>query len=86
MPEDPREVESMADRITPRLQHANSAVVLAAVKTLIKYMDVIKSREVVRGIAKKMAPPLVTLLSKEPEIQVCCYSGRESVLLHVAKM
>lgn len=68
-PRDPREAESIAERVTPRLQHANSAVVLSAVKVLMKYMDLIASQEVVKALCKKMAPPLVTLLSKEPEIQ-----------------
>eukprot|EP01104_Vermistella_antarctica_P014792 TRINITY_DN4715_c0_g4_i1.p1 TRINITY_DN4715_c0_g4~~TRINITY_DN4715_c0_g4_i1.p1 ORF type:complete len:940 (+),score=338.52 TRINITY_DN4715_c0_g4_i1:85-2820(+) len=68
-PRDSREAESHCERVTPRLQHANSAVVLGAVKVLIKYMDQIKSNEVLRGLCKKMAPPLVTLLSKEPEVQ-----------------
>eukprot|EP01111_Echinosteliopsis_oligospora_P018960 TRINITY_DN8952_c1_g1_i1.p1 TRINITY_DN8952_c1_g1~~TRINITY_DN8952_c1_g1_i1.p1 ORF type:complete len:912 (-),score=267.11 TRINITY_DN8952_c1_g1_i1:67-2802(-) len=68
-PRDPREAESIAERVAPRLQHANSAVVLSAVKVLMKYMDLIPSIEAVKALCKKMAPPLVTLLSKEPEIQ-----------------
>jgi len=69
MPKDSREAENICERVTPRLQHANSAVVLGAVKVLMKYMDAIQSQEVVKGLCKKMAPPLVTLISKEPEIQ-----------------
>lgn len=57
-PRDPREAESIAERVTPRLQHANSAVVLSAVKVLMKYMDLITSQEVVKALCKKMAPPL----------------------------
>jgi len=68
-PRDPRESESIAERVTPRLQHANSAVVLSAVKVLMKYMDFINTPDTVKALCKKMAPPLVTLLSKEPEIQ-----------------
>lgn len=68
-PKDAREAETICERVTPRLQHANSAVVLGAVKVLMKYMDAIQSQEVIKGLCKKMAPPLVTLLSKEPEIQ-----------------
>jgi vesicle coat complex subunit len=68
-PRDSREAENICERVTPRLQHANSAVVLGAIKVLMKYMDHIQSQEVVKALCKKMAPPLVTLLSKEPEIQ-----------------
>jgi len=52
-----------------RLSHANSAVVLSAIKVMVKYMDRITSREMVRTLCKKVTPPLVTLLSSEPEIQ-----------------
>jgi AP-1 complex subunit beta-1 len=54
--------------VTPRLQHANSAVVLAAIKVLMKLLDRLE-REKMKEITKKMRPPLVTMLSKEPEIQ-----------------
>jgi AP-1 complex subunit beta-1 len=42
---------------------------LSAVKVLMKYMDFINTPDTVKALCKKMAPPLVTLLSKEPEIQ-----------------
>eukprot|EP00966_Prymnesium_polylepis_P126535 2926083-Prymnesium_polylepis.2 len=44
IPNDGREAESIIERVTPRLQHANSAVVLSAVKVMIKYMDLITSQ------------------------------------------
>ena len=68
-PADGRESESIIERVTPRLQHANSAVVLSAVKVIIKYMDLITNQDALKALYKKMAPPLVTLLSSEPEIQ-----------------
>uniref|UniRef100_A0A7N0RDG1 Beta-adaptin-like protein n=1 Tax=Kalanchoe fedtschenkoi TaxID=63787 RepID=A0A7N0RDG1_KALFE len=66
---DGREAENIVERVTPRLQHANSAVVLSAVKMILRQMELITSTDVVRNLCKKMAPPLVTLLSAEPEIQ-----------------
>ena len=36
---------------------------------MIKYMDLITSQDTLKVLYKKMAPPLVTLLSSEPEIQ-----------------
>ena len=61
---------SICERITPRLAHANAAVVLSAVKVLMKLMDQIANSEFVQMLQKKLAPPLVTLLSAEAEIQV----------------
>jgi len=52
-----------------RLSHANSAVVLSAIKVMMKFMDRIQSPEVKRQLCKKMTPPLITLLGAEPEIQ-----------------
>ena len=57
-PADGREAESIIERVTPRLQHANSAVVLSAVKVMIKYMDLITSSDALKALYKKMAPPL----------------------------
>ena len=37
---DPKEAHNIVDRVTPRLQHANSAVVLSAVKVILKHLEV----------------------------------------------
>ena len=68
-PRDAREAEVIIERVTPRLQHANSAVVMSAVKVIMRYMAIIDDDSVLRTLSRKMAPPLVTLLSAEPEIQ-----------------
>ncbi len=67
-PADQVEAEAIVERVTPRLQHANSAVVMSAVKVILGYMDQCNP-EVVRTLTRKLAPPLVTLLNSEPEIQ-----------------
>ncbi|XP_050889157.1 beta-adaptin-like protein B [Lathyrus oleraceus] len=66
---DAREAENIVERVTPQLQHANCAVVLSTVEMILQQMELITSTDVVRNLCKKMAPPLVTLLSAEPEIQ-----------------
>ena len=93
LPNDSREAESIIERVTPRLQHANSAVVLSAVKVMIKYMDLITSQDALKALYKKMAPPLVTLLSSEPEIQYVALRNinlivqkRPSILAHEIKV
>ena len=69
-PKDEREAQSICERITPRLAHANAAVVLSAVKVLMKYMEMMsQDADFVANLSKKLAPPLVTLLSSEPEVQ-----------------
>ncbi|GIL87927.1 hypothetical protein Vretimale_6284 [Volvox reticuliferus] len=71
---DPRDAEKIAERVLPRLQHVNSAVVLSAVKVILRCMDVVAlgpggGEETIKAWSKKMAPPLVTLLASEPEVQ-----------------
>jgi vesicle coat complex subunit len=60
---------SICERITPRLAHANAAVVLSAIKVLMKLMEMLPTdSDFVTTLTKKLAPPLVTLLSTEPEV------------------
>lgn len=68
-PSDAREAESIIERVTPRLQHANAAVVMSAVKVIMGYMSTIEDAAITRSLSRKMAPPLVTLLSANAEIQ-----------------
>jgi AP-1 complex subunit beta-1 len=69
IPQDGREAEGIIERVSPRLQHANSAVVMSAVKVILKYMDSVTNTDTLRALTRKLAPPLVTLLNAEPELQ-----------------
>ena len=70
-PKNTREADSIAERVIPRLKHANSAVVLSAIKVLMRYVD--KLSENGATLMKKMGPPIVSLMSHAhgefPEIQ-----------------
>lgn len=77
-----QDAESITERITARLSHANAAVVLAAIKVVLKAMDHIDNTEVIRMLSKKLNAPLVTLLSCEPEIQ---YVALRNIRLIVQK-
>lgn len=90
---DARDAESIVERVTPRLQHANCAVVLSAVKVILQQMELISSADVIRNLCKKMAPPLVTLISAEPEIQYVALRNinlivqrRPNILAHEIKV
>ncbi|ETO27025.1 hypothetical protein RFI_10103 [Reticulomyxa filosa] len=63
------QAKDICDRVVPQLQHANSAVVMAAVRVVVKHMSKLK-QELLQKYGKKLAPPLVTLVSNtQPEIQ-----------------
>eukprot|EP00929_Paragymnodinium_shiwhaense_P078931 TRINITY_DN4096_c0_g2_i1.p1 TRINITY_DN4096_c0_g2~~TRINITY_DN4096_c0_g2_i1.p1 ORF type:complete len:909 (+),score=257.80 TRINITY_DN4096_c0_g2_i1:91-2817(+) len=82
IPRDSKDAEEIAERTTPRLQHANPAVVLCAIKVVLMCMDYIDNQELNRLLAKKLNPPLVTLLSCEPEVQ---YVGLRNIRLITQK-
>uniref|UniRef100_A0A914MQJ3 AP complex subunit beta n=2 Tax=Meloidogyne TaxID=189290 RepID=A0A914MQJ3_MELIC len=69
-PKDEREAQNICERISPRLAHANAAVVLSTVKVLMKLLNMLsENSDFSTQLIKKLAPPMVTLLSAEPEIQ-----------------
>ena len=66
---DAAEAESIIERVLPRLQHANAAVVLSAVKVVLRNLSKLEDPTAAAAVGRKLAPPLVTLLGAEPEIQ-----------------
>ncbi|KAI4922618.1 hypothetical protein J4E90_001051 [Alternaria incomplexa] len=69
VPQDTSEAALLAERISPRLSHSNSAVVLTCIRVILYLMNYISDQKVVTSLCNKLSPPLVTLLSKGPEIQ-----------------
>ncbi|ONK63822.1 uncharacterized protein A4U43_C07F19300 [Asparagus officinalis] len=77
---DVREAENRVERVTPHDPSVNGT-------------ELITSTNVVRNLCKKMAPPLVTLLSAEPEIQYVALRNinlivqkRPTILAHEIKV
>lgn len=68
---DMKESENIIERVVPMLTHNNPAVILSAVKAVLKFLENIQpaTGELAKGVVKKLAAPLVTLLASEPEIQ-----------------
>ncbi|KAG8764660.1 beta-adaptin [Serendipita sp. 398] len=68
---DERESEHICERVVPQLQHANGSVVLSAVKVIMIHMRNISAAraDLEKQLIRKMAPPLVTLVSSAPEVQ-----------------
>eukprot|EP00877_Chromochloris_zofingiensis_P012411 jgi/Chrzof1/7423/Cz02g23050.t1 len=90
---DPSDAEKIVERVLPRLQHVNSAVVLSAVKVILKMMNVVRNEDLIKTWTKKLAPPLVTLLSAEPEVQYVALRNinlivqkRPQILAHEVKV
>jgi len=69
-PRTPREAQAIIERCAPRLQHANTALVLAAVRVIVLFLPLtnIEGAQMDANYEKLM-PPLVSLLSLEPEVQ-----------------
>ncbi|KAK5964487.1 AP complex subunit beta [Trichostrongylus colubriformis] len=70
-PRDEREAQNICERISPRLAHANAAVVLSTVKVLMKLVDMLPSdSEFINQLTKKLAPPMVFFVKYNDPIYV----------------
>ncbi|TQS32434.1 hypothetical protein Golomagni_07248, partial [Golovinomyces magnicellulatus] len=69
VPQDSGEASLLAERIAPRLSHSNSSVVLTCIRVILYLMNYIADEKQNSALCRKLSPPLVTLLSKGPEVQ-----------------
>src|SRR5271168_4321417 len=69
VPQDTSEAFLLAERISPRLSHSNSAVVLTCIRVILYLMNYIADPKQISALCRKLSPPLVTLLAKGPEVQ-----------------
>lgn len=58
VPQDATDAELLAERISVRLQHANSAVVLTTIKVILYLMNYIPDQERIDALCRKLSPPL----------------------------
>ncbi|RSH89434.1 beta-adaptin [Saitozyma podzolica] len=66
---DSEESEHICERVMPQFQHNNAAVVLGAVKVIMIHIKHVHREDLLKSLTRKMAPPLVTLISSPPEVQ-----------------
>ncbi|MCJ1307765.1 beta-adaptin [Agyrium rufum] len=76
---DVKESEHICERVSPQFQHVNPSVVLAAVKVVFLHMRYIGA-DLAKSYLKKMAPPLVTLVSSPPEVQYVALRNIDLIL------
>ncbi|KAL8640719.1 MAG: hypothetical protein Q9228_002395 [Teloschistes exilis] len=69
VPQDTAEALMLAERVSPRLSHSNSSVVLTCTRVLLYLCNYISDEKQITTLCRKLSPPLVTLLAKGPEIQ-----------------
>lgn len=69
VPQESGEALLLAERISPRLSHSNSAVVLTCIRVVLYLMNYIADERQIAALCRKLSPPLVTLLAKGPEVQ-----------------
>ncbi|PFH58391.1 hypothetical protein XA68_13732 [Ophiocordyceps unilateralis] len=69
VPQETGEALLLAERISPRLSHSNSSVVLTCIRVMLYLMNYMADQRQISALCKKLSPPLVTLLAKGPEVQ-----------------
>ncbi|KAG7127085.1 AP-1 complex subunit beta like protein [Verticillium longisporum] len=82
VPQESGEALLLAERISPRLSHSNSAVVLTCIRVILYLMNYIADQKQISALCRKLSPPLVTLLAKGPEVQ---YLALRNALLILQK-
>lgn len=58
VPDEHQDAELLAEQISVRLQHSNSAVVLTTVKVILYLMNYMGSQVIVQEMCRKLSPPL----------------------------
>ncbi len=67
---DTKDAEHIIERVLPMLTHNNPAVILSSVKAVLKFLEILPpAGDLAKSVVKKLAAPLITLLSCEPELQ-----------------
>lgn len=69
IPQDPTEASILAEKVSPRLSHSNSSVILTCIRVMLYLMNYIADEKQITSLTRKLSPPLITLLSKGPEVQ-----------------
>ena len=64
-----KQAETIIDGVVPRLSHSNPAVVMSAVKIILKFIDQVKKDEDRKNYNKKISNSMMTILVAAPEIQ-----------------
>jgi AP-2 complex subunit beta-1 len=58
VPSSTMDAEQLAERVSVRLSHANSAVVLTTIKVILYLMNYMEDEAFIRSLERKMGPPL----------------------------
>ena len=58
VPQTHDDADILAERISVRLQHANSAVVLTSIKVILYLMNYMDNSKIKDSLCRKMGPPL----------------------------
>eukprot|EP00993_Chasmostoma_nieuportense_P000827 NODE_175_length_2814_cov_60.791961_g161_i0.p1 GENE.NODE_175_length_2814_cov_60.791961_g161_i0~~NODE_175_length_2814_cov_60.791961_g161_i0.p1 ORF type:complete len:926 (+),score=330.92 NODE_175_length_2814_cov_60.791961_g161_i0:39-2780(+) len=87
-PKTMEEADMIAESTVPRMQHGNAAVVLAAVKIIVQYMEtwarkvpMPQREENLRKYCSKLAPPLVSLISGGQDFEIRYVALRNITLI-----
>eukprot|EP01002_Notosolenus_urceolatus_P015200 NODE_74_length_2921_cov_27.791435_g58_i0.p1 GENE.NODE_74_length_2921_cov_27.791435_g58_i0~~NODE_74_length_2921_cov_27.791435_g58_i0.p1 ORF type:complete len:862 (-),score=291.24 NODE_74_length_2921_cov_27.791435_g58_i0:69-2654(-) len=86
VPRTREEADVIAERITPRLQHINAAVVLSTVKLLVSYLESWVrgsdgGSEIEKKVVAKMGPPLISLVSGGTDSEIRYVALRNITLI-----
>ncbi|KAG5518832.1 hypothetical protein PMAC_002362 [Pneumocystis sp. 'macacae'] len=86
VPQEKNDAESLAEKITPRLQHSNTCIILMSIKVILYLMNYMHNEKTIRTLSQKVFSSLVTLLSKEPEIEYVALKNAQVILQKISEI
>lgn len=72
--------EEIIESVIPRLSHANPAVVMSALKVILKFLDLVENVENVRNYSKKISGSLMTVITSGYEIQYLLLRSMHAII------
>ena len=78
--------EQTITRVIPNLAHSNPALVLSSVKLILKLMENIKNTDKIRSYCRKLAPPLISLMSTEAELMYVAVKNINLILMRYPQL
>jgi vesicle coat complex subunit len=80
-PKKAKQAEDIIENVTARMSHANPAVVMSAIKVVLKFLDWIENIENVRNYSKKVSNSITTVMMEHPEIQYVLLRSLHAIVI-----
>ncbi|KAG4304369.1 hypothetical protein PORY_002079 [Pneumocystis oryctolagi] len=86
IPQEKDDAENLAEKIAPRLKHSNTCIILIAIKVILYLINYMHNENTIKILSQKIFSSLVTLLSKEHEIEYVALKNAQIILQRIPEV